>query len=194
MHRWFSSSSCSTSWVVVDVLYYVSALLRLSAVLFVCFFNDFSPRFILVCFYFSLTYLFIYFIYLFYFFHFSFGCLNENNKTKQKMCCCLAQFLQRTCSARCPAACLSCRPHPSTRWRSAKSSDASRRPNASTPPSSAESFAGKKELILFFSSPPPSRSVFISIYSISFSTCPYVSSFFSFLLIALATTLKNEKK
>jgi hypothetical protein len=34
---------------VVDVLYYVSALLRLSAILFVCFFNDF-PRFISVCF------------------------------------------------------------------------------------------------------------------------------------------------
>lgn len=52
---------------VVDVLYYVSALLRLSAVLFVCFFNDFSPRFILVCFYFSLTYLFILFIFIYFF-------------------------------------------------------------------------------------------------------------------------------
>lgn len=82
------------------------------------------------------------------------------------MCCCLAQFLRPTCSARCPVASLSSRPPQSTRWRSAKSSDASRRPNVSTPPSSVESFAGKRQPpSLFFISishsqhvhmPPPS--------------------------------------
>ena len=151
MHRWFSSSSCSTSWVVCCW----RALLRVSLIAVVChfvclfFFNDF-PRFISVCFVFYLFFinlllLFIFLLVIYFLFFICFGFLNENNKTKQKMCCCLAQFHQRTCSARFPAACLSCRPHLSTRWRSAKCSDASPRPNASTPLSSVESFAGKKK-------------------------------------------------
>ena len=99
------------------------------------------------------------------------------------MCCCLAQFPQRTCSARCPAACLSFRPRPSTRWQSEKSSDASRRPNASTPLSSAESFAGK--------------TLALGRFSFGVSTLAYLilnmSVYLLPLLITLATTLKEEK-
>ena len=60
---------------VVDVLYYVSALLRLSAILFVCFFLMIfrvSFRFVLFVIYFSLTYYYYLFFFWLFIFYFSF--------------------------------------------------------------------------------------------------------------------------
>ncbi len=58
------------------------------------------------------------------------------------MCCWPVQCHRQTFSALCQGGYRSSPPPPSTKWRLARSSDASLPPNASTPPSSAESFAG----------------------------------------------------
>ena len=60
------------------------------------------------------------------------------------MCFYRALLHQQTFFARYQDGCRSSLPPPSTKWRSEKFSDASRRPNASTPLYLAESFAGKK--------------------------------------------------
>lgn len=58
------------------------------------------------------------------------------------MCFWPVQCHRQTFSALCQGGYRSSPPPPSTKWRLARSSDASLPPNASTPPSSAESFAG----------------------------------------------------